>query len=234
MPYRRTTFTAVASRTLPAVLCSPGKTPALNSTTFLSRAPLWPTTRVFPLRFGSSKCRLDTVDRGRDIHSLEVPPCAGDNDDAKHRHRPSPGGIFRGYACRGRYSSVDRGAIGVGTLIRLKCLLGWDDDGVRRRRCHQRKEALPVSGVSPSRSTVSRRLFDDPNLVANAGLLAITGLLTDVTQCSALGSSPGEQSTAGRIRGAMAVNVVRRYGTTYRLHTELRPLKSVASWVGAA
>src|SRR3990172_7191734 len=34
----------------------------------------------------------------------------GDHDDFEHRHRPSPGGTFRGYAARlSDYSSVDPG-----------------------------------------------------------------------------------------------------------------------------
>src|SRR5439155_5248675 len=42
----------------------------------------------------------------------------GDNDDVRHRHRPSSGGTFRGYASSlSRYSSVDRGLVGDADVV---------------------------------------------------------------------------------------------------------------------
>lgn len=54
--------------------------------------------------------------------------------------------------------------------IRGNCLLTWENDGCEASRSRQMREALSVSRVSRAldRIVVS---FDDPNLVANAGLL---------------------------------------------------------------
>ena len=56
--------------------------------------------------------------------------------------------------------------------MRGKCLLGWDDDGVEDVVVVSSGEALPVDAVSRAIDRVEVT-FDDPNLVANAGLLVV-------------------------------------------------------------
>src|SRR5439155_19764172 len=60
-------------------------------------------------RFGSSKV-TSTRSIACDTPLTGSASSTGDNDDVRHRHRPSSGGTFRGYAAPfNRYSSVDRG-----------------------------------------------------------------------------------------------------------------------------
>jgi hypothetical protein len=54
----------------------------------------------------------------------------------------------------------------------VKGLLSWDDFGSYTASCNQPEETLPVTRVSHSIDRIDAT-FDDPNLVANAGLLVV-------------------------------------------------------------
>ena len=105
-------------------------------------------------RLSSSKM-TSTRSNGCDTRVTESASRDCGTDDVRHRHRPSSGGLSRGYAHHLTPSrSVDRGLAGAA----LACGDLQSADSARRRARDCRQQAMaPTSRTSPSSPTARRR-----------------------------------------------------------------------------